>query len=543
MRPEDQPEDRMAPAVTIPSTPGVHLDDTDTLPDPVAPVATAVPAFIGYTPRADRAGVSCIGVPVKIHSFEEFAAYFLLPEVPASAQTQAPPVRQYRPQYYLVPQASEPKVGAFLWIGDTRYAVLPDPTTIHHLYNSVRLFYQNGGGEAWIVSVGGYGPPSGKPIAAPDAPVINPNVVLADLLRGLDALKHEQEPTLYLCPDAILLPAQDNATLMQAMLAQAQTLRTAVCLFDVINGDRPTPDRYPQDIAAFRDATGDVGLDFGVCYYPFIGTSLMNDELDHSNLFGGDLEPLAALIAPPTPQPSAEAVLFDQLREFIRSGQAVESTVDATLRTISPIYAEIIRQIRSVAGLLPPSGAMAGVYATNDADNGVWQAPANVGIVGADSLPIQLTDSQQAPLNVDAVTGKSINAIRFLNGLGILVWGARTLDGNSQDWRYVPTRRTAIFLEQSMRRIALAHAFSPNDANTWSTVQATIAAFLTDVWKQGGLQGAAPAESFQVTVGLGETMTPDDLLDGVMRVTALVALTHPAEFIVITFEQAMTASG
>lgn len=519
---------------------------TDAFPDAAAPVATAVPAFIGYTPRADRDGVSYVGKPVKVGSFEEFAAYFLLPEAPASAQTQAPPVRQYRPQYYLVPQASEPKVGASLWIGDTRYAVLPDPATIHHLYNSVRLFYQNGGGEAWIVSVGGYGPPSGKPIAAPDAPVINPNVVLADLLRGLDALKNEQEPTLYLCPDAILLSAQDNATLMQAMLTRAQTLRTAVCLFDVINGDRPTAGGYLQDIAAFRNATGDAGLDFGVCYYPFIGTSLMNDELDYSNLFGGDLEPLAALIAPPTPQPSAEAVRFEQLREFIRSGQAVESTVDATLRTISPIYAEIIRQVRNVAGLLPPSGAMAGVYATNDADNGVWHAPANVGIVGADSLPIQLTDSQQAPLNVDAVTGKSINAIRFFggaDGLGILVWGARTLDGNSDDWRFVPTRRAAIFIEQTMRRIAHAHAFSPNDANTWSTVQAAIVAFLADVWKQGGLQGAAPAEAFQVTVGLGVTMTPDDLLDGVMRVAALVALTHPAEFIAITFEQEMTAAG
>ncbi|MFZ5636420.1 MAG: phage tail sheath family protein [Pseudomonadota bacterium] len=511
----------------------------DALPNADAPVATAVPAFIGYTPRADLHGVSCICMPVRIRSFEEFAAYFLLPSAPAPAD----PVRQYRPQYYLVSQTSVPAVGASLRIGGTVYAVLPDPATLHHLYNSVRLFYLNGGGEAWIVSVGVYGPASGKPLTAPDAPTINPNIVLADLLRGLERLKQVQEPTLYLCPDAILLSAQDNATLMQAMLAQAQAMRTAVCLFDVINADRPTPDRYPQDIAAFRSATGDTGLDFGIAYYPFIGTSLMNDELDFRNLFGGDLEPLAALIDPPAHRPSAETMRLDEIREALRSGRPVESTADAALRSISPIYAEILRQVQSLAGLLPPSGAMAGVYATNDAEAGVWQAPANVGIVGADSLPIELTDSQQAPLNVDAITGKSINAIRFFNGQGILVWGARTLDGNSEDWRYLAVRRAAIFLEQSMKRIACAHAFSPNDANTWSAVQAAIVAFLTEVWKRGGLQGATPADAFRVTVGLGETMTSDDLLDGVMRVTALVALTHPAEFIVITFEQQTTATG
>ena len=79
--------------------------------------------------------------------------------------------------------------------------------------------------------------------------------------------------------------------------------------------------------------------------------------------------------------------------------------------------------------------------------------------------------------------------IRFFNGLGILVWGARTLDGNSQDWRYVPVRRTVTYIEQSVKQALQAFVFAPNDANTWGTVQSMINSFLTGLWSQGGLQG------------------------------------------------------
>jgi phage tail sheath protein FI len=186
---------------------------------------------------------------------------------------------------------------------------------------------------------------------------------------------------------------------------------------------------------------------------------------------------------------------------------------------------------------------MAGVYTVNDNMRGVWNAPANTGIVGAAKLPIRLSDTQQANLNIDAVSGKSINAIRFFNGQGILIWGARTLDGNSQDWRYLSVRRTMIFLEQSVKLAARAYVFEPNDANTWGAVKSMIGSFLMDVWKEGGLQGAAAADAFQVDVGLGTTMTADDLLNGFMRVSVKVAVVRPAEFIVITFEQQQAKSG
>lgn len=143
---------------------------------------------------------------------------------------------------------------------------------------------------------------------------------------------------------------------------------------------------------------------------------------------------------------------------------------------------------------------------------------------------------------IDAISGKSVNAIRFFNGQGILVWGARTLDGNSDDWRYISVRRTITYLEQSIKSAARAYVFSPNNANTWSALQNMISSFLTGVWQQGGLQGASPAAAFNVSVGLGTTMTADDLLNGYMRILVKVAVLHPAEFMVISFEQQQATS-
>ena len=193
--------------------------------------------------------------------------------------------------------------------------------------------------------------------------------------------------------------------------------------------------------------------------------------------------------------------------------------------------------------VLPASGGMAGVMTTIDNQDGVWQAPANTTIVGAASVTINLSDSQQANLNMDAVSGKSINCIRFFNGLGLLVWGARTLDGNSQDWRYLSVRRTMIYIEQSCKLAAQAYVFEPNDKNTWAAVTAMISSFLTTLWQAGGLQGASPADAYSVACGLGSTMTGDDILNGFMNVTVNVAVVRPAEFIVFTFQQQMAVSG
>ncbi|MCB0650033.1 MAG: phage tail sheath family protein [Saprospiraceae bacterium] len=517
-------------------TPGVYITEVNAFPSSVVPVATAVPAFFGYTPQASYEGKTLTNVPQKITSFAEFQAIYCFPDPPPPSD----PAKQYSPQYYLVKENGQPEKGNFLLIEGSYYSVVPDPNTIYYLYNSIRLFYQNGGGDAYIVSVGGYGPPSGNPMV-PGAQIVNPNVKLNDLLAGLALLKKEEEPTMYICPEATLLSVDNNATLMQAMLLQNTEMQTAISIFDVIGGRNPDPILFYNDIETFRNNTGSIGLNYGTVYYPFVGTTIMQKSaIDYTNLFGGDLKQLESVLNPPDhPNPSVADIIANILDA---SSKLTIAQNNNALLIASNTYGTIIQYVLEDANMLPASGGMAGIITTVDNLQGVWKAPANTSMSGVARLPIHLSESQQGPLNMDAVSGKSINAIRPFPGLGILIWGARTLDGNSQDWKYLSVRRTMIFLEQSVKMAAHAYVFNPNDKNTWEAVKSMISSFLTTFWKQGGLCGASAADAFSVECGLGTTMTGEDILNGMMRVSVKVAVAHPAEFIVITFEQAMATS-
>ncbi|RBQ11402.1 phage tail sheath family protein [Pedobacter miscanthi] len=518
-------------------TPGVYINELNAFPNSVVPVSTAIPAFIGYTPRADYEGKSFTNVAQKIYSFADFQAFYCFPD-PAAPAGQAV---QYSPEYYLMKQKGQPTEGDYMLIDGIYYAILPDPNTIYYLYNSIKLFYENGGGEAYIVSVGSYGTTSGKPIALGEQ-LINPNVKLADLEGGLPLLLNEQEPTMYICPEATLLSVAENGTLMQQMLQQCGNMQTAISIFDVIGGRNPDPIGYTKDIATFRENTGANCLNYGAAYYPFIGTTIMqNTDINYTNLFGGDVKQLMPLLSPPSNPDQAAATILNQILNPAGAPLTVTQYHNALL-IASKLYSSIINQVLAIANILPPSGGMAGVITTTDNQIGPWQSPANTPIIGAVSLPIWLSETQQAGLNVDALSGKSINAIRFFNGMGILIWGARTLDGNSQDWRYISIRRTMIMIEQSCKLAARAYVFQPNEKNTWEAVKAMISSFLNSIWKEGGLQGASAADAYSVDCGLGTTMTADDILNGYMNVTIKVAVVHPAEFIVITFQQQMAVS-
>jgi hypothetical protein len=170
----------------------------------------------------------------------------------------------------------------------------------------------------------------------------------------------------------------------------------------------------------------------------------------------------------------------------------------------------------------------------------VWNSPANLGLVSVTAPVIRLTDADQGPLNVP-VNGYAINVLREFTGRGTMVWGARTLDGNSNDYRYIQVRRTLIYIEQSIKNALQPFVFAANDAITWSTVTGMVSNFLTGLWSQGGLMGAKASEAFTVQCGLGSTMTGQDVLDGYMVVAVTVQMVHPAEFIELTFKQAMSA--
>ena len=191
---------------------------------------------------------------------------------------------------------------------------------------------------------------------------------------------------------------------------------------------------------------------------------------------------------------------------------------------------------------LPPSPAIAGVYANVDRTRGVWKAPANVSLNSVVKPEALLSDLDQEDFNVDAENGKSINIIRQFVGRGNLVWGARTLAGNNNEWKYVNVRRFFNMVEESCQNATRQFVFEPNDANTWVRVKGMIDNYLTNLWRVGALQGAKPEHAFYVAVGLNQTMTQDDILNGLLIVEIGLAVVRPAEFIVLRFSHKLAVS-
>ena len=202
-------------------------------------------------------------------------------------------------------------------------------------------------------------------------------------------------------------------------------------------------------------------------------------------------------------------------------------------------YNQILTEIGNLPLVLPPSSAMAGIYARVDSDKGVWKAPANVSLNYVIKPTVQVSHDDQKSLNVDENAGKSINAIRAFTGKGNMVWGARTLAGNDNEWRYISVRRFFNMAEESIKKATEQFVFEPNDKNTWVRVKAMIDNFLTQQWRAGALAGSTPDRAFYVKVGLGETMTALDILEGNIVIEIGMAVVRPAEFIVLKFSHKM----
>jgi len=234
--------------------------------------------------------------------------------------------------------------------------------------------------------------------------------------------------------------------------------------------------------------------------------------------------------------------IFGAFSSLTSSAQNYEFEGEEALYNSHAIYRSLITTLRNSTTLLPPSGAIVGIYAKTDSERGVFKAPANTSLNGINGLSYAIDQPEQDELNVDPISGKSINAIRSFTGKGILVWGARTLAGNDNEWRYIPVRRFFIFAEESIKKATEPFVFDSNDANTWTKIKAMISNFLTVQWRAGALAGAKPDQAFYVKIGLGETMTALDILEGRMIVEIGMAVVRPAEFIILRFSHKMQES-
>ncbi len=672
-------------------TPGVYIVEKNAFPNSVVEVATAVPAFIGYTEKASNGGTPLKGKPWRIASMAEYQRYFggaakpvfTIKRVaaPEATAAPAPPPPAGTPAPVPPPTLDELKTKVddseagkklvaltaelvsakaeaaaaaaddglktkateaqakvdvatkavadspeSLALNNAKRAaevaagratlktalatasvpavpVLPDmenareqwadfklgetKTYLLHraagkdggrflMHQAMRHFFQNGGGPCYIVSVGAYDDADGISAGGEDK----------GLIGGIKPLLKEQEPTMVLTPDAVLLPKAECVDVQTAVLKHCGLdMRSRVAILDVWGGDQDR--QYPPGscIDKFRDDIGINFLDFAAAYYPWLHTSLVQtgdvnysaisnlddlkaillDELDLAAPAAGDLkanERKKALddLTKTAPQwkdqltatiNASKKMTADQQAAALKrledpeladaDSKPYRDQLHKMLMTISTLYPKVMEEIRLQMNLMPPSAAMAGLYTMVDNTRGVWKAPANVSVAGVIKPAVEISHADQEDLNV-TTQGKSINAIRSFIGEGALVWGARTLDGNSLDWRYISVRRTMIMLEESCRLAAKAMVFEPNVGNTWVTIKSMISNFLVGIWKRGGLAGAVPDDAFSVHVGLGETMSPEDILEGILRVTVLVAISRPAEFIEITFQQQMQKS-
>ena len=499
-------------------TPGVYIVEKNAFPASAVAVASAVPVFIGYTEKAERNGKSLVGEPVRISSFAEYVQWF---------------GTGFQHTFTFTPNAaSTPSVVTAFTAN-----MLTQPDTMFYFYNCIRLFYQNGGNDCYIMSVGVYGEGNDDKKTVISIDDFGDSV--------FEELKKTAEPTLVLVPDLAGQTTDDCYKIYVKILRHCKETQSRFGVFDVIKKGRGDFD-LKEDLAEFRDKIGAEALNYGAAYYPWLLTSIVSEsEVSFKNLTIKETDLLAMFLNPAELKPIVEMRIkakekIDAENDPVKKKNLQDESdtqLHQSLLAVSKVYKQLLAEIRFRLNLLPPASAMAGVYALIDSTRGVWKSPANVSLSCVNSPALNISSDEQETLNIDAVTGKSINAIRPFVGLGTLVWGARTLDGNSQDWRYINVRRTMIMIEQSLKLACQAYVFEPNDSATWVSMKAMMNNFLTNLWKQGALAGAVPEQAFDVQIGLGATMTSTDILDGFLRVTVKLAVVRPAEFIVLTFQQ------
>lgn len=575
-------------------TPGVYVKEISTLPASVAPVATAIPVFIGYTQQRIKNGITLpANKPERITSLLEYIEIF------GGAFDENVTVNL---------------TGSDLTAANTTIAVASEGLSPYTLYYNMVSYFGNGGGPCYIVSVGTYTEFSSFPT--------NPNdlIISTALQAGITAIEKEDEVTLLVVPEAVILSPSLHKTINDVMLTQCNKLQDRFAVMDV----KVLGGTALVDANGFRDSVGIEYLKYGASYYPSLITtqqlefvestveisdtrigaiynSLSLNIINNGGGVGvpasgtvtiGDIGTLTGATVTVSGDPLIEGTNWDadtsdevtagslagaislvagisatnvgNLITIVAdvvgaAGNTIELTtshpanasvsaptliggVDAVLAD-KTLYNNIISEINKTFKIsLYPSATMAGIFARVDRDRGVWKAPANVGVNGVTKPTVLVTHAEQADLNVDATSGKSINVIRPFTGKGNLVWGARTLAGNDNEWRYVPVRRFFNFMEESIKKATEPSVFEPNTANTWSKLKGMIENFLTQLWSAGALAGATAEAAFFVKVGLGQTMTALDILEGRLNIEVGVAAVRPAEFIILKFSHKLQES-
>jgi uncharacterized protein len=466
-------------------TPGVYIEEIPKLPPSIASVETAIPAFIGYTEKAQWKAEDDLNMrPWRIKSMLEYT------------------------QYFGEPQSEKDSLSiAFTNGGQDVNGVVDEAKRSKFLMSySLQMFFVNGGGPCWITSVGKYS----------DAGVSHD-----PLIAGLTEVAKINEVTLLLFPDAMNIGSSSDYYLVYTQaINQCVDLKDRFVIMDVYHDK------------ANEDDKKNIKWEFDI--------KSQDPKIGLRNILSGTTDELkyAAVYFPRIK--AGIDFIYDEQTVKVTGLEGGDTTMGALKSKKNKEYFLSKNAIGQIEMLLPPSSAMAGIYAEVDNTRGVWKAPANVNIVNVIGPEFLIANVDQDGLNVDAEAGKSINVIRYFEGRGpAIVWGARTLAGNDNEWRYISVRRFFNMVEESTKNATQQFVFEPNDENTWIRVKSMIQNYLTQQWKAGALLGASVKEAFYVHVGLGETMTELDIWEGRLIIEIGMAVVRPAEFIILRFMHKM----
>jgi hypothetical protein len=536
-------------------TPGVYVQEIATLPPSVAEVSTAIPAFIGRTERGTQA--------VRVTSLLEYqAAFGGAPRSNYTARIEAAAAAGEAPALTLK-RTADP--GAPM------------------LYYYLTHYFTNGGGPCWIIPLNGNGtlkeqfnaglarleqedeptlilfPEAADALEIADygglaqaalaqCNKLKDRFVVLDVPGGNVGAFRDAVGTNYLSYAAAYYPylattinwLTDDGSVLVERVAPGNTVIFTRILPEDGDGIAVSFTGSPSVKPKVRIDAGDAAAD-AAFVVDGVTLKISNAAGKTGTAIADAWTQFKAANANTSfeivPQGAGTAALTATaaggLQLTAQSGAPVQ--LGNLKATETALYNRIKDALARERVVLPPSAAMAGIFASVDRDRGVWKAPANVSVNGVIGPVTRMTDDDQENLNVDPTAGKSINALRDFTGRGTMVWGARTLAGNDNEWRYVPVRRLFINIEESAKKASAFAVFEPNDATLWIKVQSMIGSYLDSLWERGALAGSKPQDAYYVNVGLGKTMTAQDVLEGRLIVEIGIAAVRPAEFIVLRF--------
>ncbi len=514
----------------MPSTlnaPGIYIEELPSGVHPIVGVSTSDTAFVDWFPRGP------VEVATRVTSFDEFTRRF------GGLHTQS--TASYAVLHYFL------NGGAVAWI--VRIALDDDDASSGTLQDSADAATI----EVTANEAGAWG--DNLRVAVTEAPDSLVNIVVSEVNDQGDIVVREVHRNLETTVDAIM-KAVNGASKLITLADDATSANAPAAVAATPTGEPADEDDYVAltggGDATVLDASGEAA-DANE-----LGTAL------------GDALPALARIEPAvfnllcTP---AAATLGDSLDDLVDVATAFCERQHAFMIVDPPLggdsataedigawfagtdapapssYAAIywpqLKMPDPLANGAPrvvgPSGAVAGIYAHTDATRGVWKAPAGIdATIRGGELNVTVNDGDSGALNPIG-----LNALRTYPVVGNVVWGARTLvgaDNRADQWKYVPVRRTALYIEQSLAGGLSWVVFEPNDEPLWSQIRLNVGSFMQDLFRKGAFQGATPRDAYFVRCDK-DTTTQGDIDRGVVNILVGFAPLKPAEFVVIQIQQ------